>query len=175
MNNKIKILLVLLVVITLAGCSKSKVISKSTSEETVITNKVENQVLKSSDTIEYKFKTSLYDIDVVAKYGGGYKLKGENLESTYYVVNAYTDEYKVKEYYNSIKEATSNENIIKVDGYEALKMITDIKVMILVKIDEETILYVVGNSDGRCMAEEINNDKDFNDLLKNIKITVKKR
>ena len=167
-------ILIIISIIFVTGCNKKEVVAEDTREATVITNKVDEKVLQKSNNVEYDFKTSKYNIKVDMKYGSIYTLNEKTLESKYYNVTTYTEEYTIP-YFNSIKEATAEENRIKIDGYEAVRMITDIKVMTLVKIDEETIIYIVGDSEGNCMAEEIRDDKSFQDLLNSVKITVKKK
>lgn len=167
-------IIIIISIIFVTGCNDKKVVAEDTREATAITNKVEEKVLEKNNNIEYDFKTSKYNIIVETKYNSGYKLNGKYLESKFYKVNAYTEEYTIP-YFNSQKEAATEDDIFKVSGYEAIRLITDIKVMVLVKIDDETIIYIVGDSEGRCMAEEIRDDNDFKDLLNNVKITVKKK
>ena len=74
-----------------------------------------------------------------------------------------------------IEENEAKLKNLKVGDYEALRMITDIKVMTLVKIDEKTIIYIVADSEGRCLVDEIYNDTEYKNILKNIKVSVKRK
>ena len=174
--KKIRIILLIASLVLVTGCNSAKEVTHNTSEETVITNPVEEKVLTKGSTVEYDFSTSLYNIKVNMQYNNKYfTLDSKNLSATYYSITAYTEEYKIP-YFDSIKEAMTDENKnLKVGDYEALRMVTDIKVMTLVKIDEKTIIYIVADSEGKCLADEIYNDTEYKNILKNIKISVKKK
>lgn len=172
--KQIKIISLLLIILLVTGCKDNSVVSKENKEATEITNPVTETVKKESNALNYEFNTSTSKINVELTYNDSYKQNGKYLESTWYKVTAYVEDYTL-EYFGSIKDATEEENILNIGGYETIKMMTDIKVMYLVNVDAETIVYIVADSEGRCMAEEIRDDKNFQELISNMKITVKKK
>ena len=172
--KQIKIISLLLIIFLITGCKDSNVVSKEKKKATEITNPVTETVKKEANALNYEFDTNSNIINVELTFNDSYKQNGKYLESNWYKVTAYVEDYTL-EYFNSIKEATEEENILSINGYETIKMMTDIKVMYLINVDGETIVYVVADSEGRCMAEEIRDDKNFQELINNIKVTVKKK
>ena len=168
--KKYRILIVLIILVIVIGCGKKP--EKSTiAEGTVITNSIEEKISSNKESVKYNFITNLYDINISMKYNG-YILNGKTLDSDEYSITVYAEEYKMP-YFKSFEEISTER--FKIDGYDAVRIITDVKVMTMIKIDDETIIYVVGETKGILLSEEIIQEENFRNVLNSIKIDVKNK
>lgn len=169
-----KIIIIAVLLILFTGCSKDNSITITNEVNNDINNNVNEKVSTSKKQILYKFDTSLYKITVELN-SSKYNVEKEKLMNNYYAVFVETREFKTP-YFEQMREVIPDiDKNFKISGYDAIRLRDNLDNYTLLKIDDSTIIYIIGHSNGFYTLDEIVNDSDYKDLLSNIKITVKKK
>lgn len=171
-----KVILTLLVCILLTGCGKEKatVVSTNTKEETDISNKVTEKVTNNDNSVKYNYKTDLYNITVEFNYNDKFSVDGKYIKNNYYSVFADVTDYKI-EYFDSVSTVIPDNDKFRISGYDAIRMQDNLDNLTLIRIDEHTVIYITARSAGFYTTNEIVEDADYQKLISDMKITVKKK
>lgn len=170
--KKIYIALTLVLCIILTGCGNDGTTVK---KETDISNKVTEKVTNGNNTVKYSFNTNLYDITVEFKYDNKFTVEDKAIKNNYYSVFADVTDYKI-EYFDEVSTVIpDNDKNFKIAGYDAIRMQDNLDNLTLLKIDANTVIYITARSEGFYTTDEIVNDSDYQELINNMKITVKKK
>ena len=172
----ILISLSLVLCLILVGCknNKLKVVSDKNIEPGVGTKEVKEKLSKSNDTIKYEFETENYNVVVTTKYNSKkFKYKDGKFETDHYNIYMEFVEYDYNRY-DLYKDLDGYEKLT-IGGLDALRTMGDIGDSIMIKVDDENILYVSGATDGKIMVVEMIEDKYYKEIVDNIKIEVTKK
>lgn len=172
-----KSILVIVAILLVVGCSssnKSGVVSNRKIEGSNGTKDVNEKIILSDNNIEYNFETD--DISVVVKNKFDtkkFKYKDGKLTKDHYSIS-----YELIEYdypmFDEYKDLPGYDKIT-IDGKEAISTIGVTSEAIMVKINDNTILYIMGNTDGNIVNIEMTNDNDYKLFVNNTKITIKNK
>ena len=166
-----------ILVILLIGCGKDnklKTVSNKDIEPGVGTKESKEKVSKSNDTIKYEFETENYNVVVTTKYNSKkFKYKDGKFETEHYNIYMEFVEYDYNRY-DLYKDLDGYEKMT-IGGMEALRTMGDIGDLIMVKISDEDILSITGETDGKIMVVEMIEDKYYKEIVDNVKIEVTKK
>ena len=171
--KKIVILLILVLIITGCGKSNKNVISNKKISATSTTNEVNEEIIKKDKALEYNYETDEIIVNVKISYSDKFTLDEGKLKTNNYEVYLDFTEYKYS-MFEQYKNMPGYDEY-SVDGKEAIKSRTDRDEIIMVKVSETDILYIIGHTDGKIMTSEMANDSNYKDILKNIKISINKK
>ena len=170
-----RILVLLIAILLLTGCSeKPKVISETKGQEDINTKSVDETVSTSKNKAYYDYSTEKYDIKVKLTYDEKkFKLDNTDIKGDNFYITVTTDNYKYS-YFETMKEIYAD-RITSVDGHEAISIKMDTQIILMIKIDNETIISVSAYIDGLYLVDDIEKDEDYIKMIKDIKIDVKKK
>lgn len=167
-------ILIILMLVVITGCgNKKEVVSKQKIKADNGTKEVDETILKSNDTVEYKFETESVKVVASMKYNKNFKYKDGKIEKDNYTISMELVEVYLP-MFEQYKELDGYESLT-VDGKEAIKTMSDLSETTMVKVSDFAILYIVGTTNGKIVNIEMTNDKDYQRVLNSIKIDVTKK
>lgn len=166
-----KYIVVLLLMVMLTGCgNKKEVVSKKKIDAEFGTREVNETISKSKDTVEYEFETDEVKVIASMKYNKNFKYEDGKIKKDNYTISMDLIETDLQ-MFEQYKELEGYDKLT-IDSKEAIKSMSDISAAIMVKVTDNAILYIMGNTNGRIVNIEMTDDKDYQDVIKSIKINV---
>ena len=169
--KKIKLLIILIIVLCATGCGShnQKGNNSIIKKETDSTKQIEETIKKSDEGTEYKFITSDNIISVKLKYDNKkFALEDGALNSEFYKFSIDAVEFK-----NPMFDEFDSEE--KIGDYAYTTSSTDVQIFTTIKINENTAISVVCETNGFYTVDEILADDEYKKILNDIQINVEKK
>lgn len=178
MKKVLKISLIVLMIFVLVGCEKNKkekepeLVYSGIFESNRNTSNVEVKVYSGSNKVRYAFETENIQANIKMNYNGKtFKLEQDKLKGKEYSVTTNLYEYN----YVGFDSYNDGYTKFKVDGREAAKILTSDGVKVIIELDDYAQLEVIGLLEGYLTPNEVDLDKDFNDIINSITIETTKK
>ena len=178
MKKVLKISLAVLMVFILVGCGKKtykkELVYTGKLSDSAYSNDVDLKLYRENDLLTYEYESENIKAIIGLKYNKKeLNLVDDKLKCERYIIsiNMYDYNYTMFDRY---KQLPGYEQL-KIGEYDAVKTLTDKQVIIIVKLDSYAQLEIIGDTDGYIVVNELDNDKDFNDIINSVTIETTKK